>query len=220
MKIKIALLLLLLASATHAYAEIYKYIDNGKTYITDNISNVPEDKRSQIKTSSNTSSGNSNASDSHITGVYKCYVKAFTGSDSKDYKNLNISQAQFDELKIYMEKEYGLNESMICTFVTPNSRLSSPESTWALYKDSLLNGQIEDALGCFSLKSIKIYKDILAVLGKEKMKKIALEMQPIQKIKQDADSAKYRIKRNEGGREITYYIYFQNMFGNWRIENY
>ncbi len=45
-------------------------------------------------------------------------------------------------------------------------------------------------------------------------------MKPIQKITEDKGNAKYRIIRNVNGTEITFYIYFVNVLGNWKIDHY
>jgi hypothetical protein len=61
-------------------------------------------------------------------------------------------------------------------------------------------------------------------IGKEKIRQVALEMNPIQKISMEDNFAKYRIRRTEvhGGRshDITYYVTFSNILGEWRILNY
>ncbi len=56
------------------------------------------------------------------------------------------------------------------------------------------------------------------------MKKMAMAMKPIQKIEQDKLNAKYRIRKtqtvNGQEREITHYIYFVKVLGNWKIAQY
>ena len=67
-------------------------------------------------------------------------------------------------------------------------------------------------------KDIELYK----ILGKEKTKQIVSEMRPIEKITGDNERVKYRIKREEIIQEqthdITYYINFIKVYGEWRIE--
>ncbi|MDP3283649.1 MAG: ankyrin repeat domain-containing protein [Desulfobacterales bacterium] len=102
---------------------------------------------------------------------------------------------------------------------TPDSRLSSPEKTWEFYKQALLQWDLDLAAKCLlEKKDIEVYK----VLGKEKTKQIVSEMKPIEKIIGDNERVKYRINREEiiQGQtyDITYYIYFIKVYGEWRIE--
>jgi hypothetical protein len=102
--------------------------------------------------------------------------------------------------------------------IPPDPRFASPDMTWNLYKESLVKGDLESVLQCLSPNYALIQQQIFQPLGKEGMKKIGLEMRPIQKVKQDKETAKYRIRKNEKGKEITYYIQFINIEGNWKID--
>ncbi len=106
----------------------------------------------------------------------------------------------------------------------PDPRFSSPEKTWELYKNSLIDGNFDIALQCMTQSRAEKEKKIMDAMGKNRMKEIAEEMNPIQKIKEDAQSAKYRIKKAEKIKgkvhNITYYIYFHNIYGNWKIHEY
>ena len=66
----------------------------------------------------------------------------------------------------------------------------------------------------------KKYREIFSVLGKDKMKKMAEEMNPIEKIISDNRSTKYRIKRKMDRKDITFYLYFSNINGEWKIAQY
>ena len=78
-----------------------------------------------------------------------------------------------------------------------DSRYASPESTWSLHRNSLLKGDLKSAAKCFvascAIKYIKMYE----TLGVKKLKETAAGMQPIEKIRQDEDNAKYRIRRRD-----------------------
>jgi ankyrin repeat protein len=103
-------------------------------------------------------------------------------------------------------------------------RFSTPEKTWQLHKEALMNGDISLALECMTPERALEQKELYDALGKEKLREIAEEMRPIQKITQDQQSAKYRIRRKEeyGGEmvDITYYVYFAKVLGNWKIVLY
>jgi len=218
---------------TLVHAEFYKYIDkNGEIHFTDNILSVPENNRGQIKTYKEATS--TTRSDSAPTAKYsdqlnlsasdKCYLKMFgrifSGNVLTDYNAIGLTRDKFDQLKIEMQKRYGVNDETICASLTPDARFSSPDSTWALYKEALIKADIKQAMECFSLESVARYRAVFAALGKEKMKRMGLDMQPVQKITQSSTSAKYRIRRNEREQEITYYIYFGNEFENWKIQQF
>lgn len=103
--------------------------------------------------------------------------------------------------------------------VNPDKRFFSPEKTWETYRQALMAGDLDLALECHIPGDHK-YGKIFKALGKDKLKKMAEQMNPIGKITMDDMSAKYRITRNEKGNEISYYIYFSNMNGEWKIVQY
>lgn len=101
---------------------------------------------------------------------------------------------------------------------TPDSRLSSPESTWKLYIQALMQWDLGLAAKCVVEKQdIGMYIEF----GREKTKKIVSEMMMIEKINIDDKNAKYRMPReNINGEDITYDINFVKLFGEWRIERF
>ena len=103
--------------------------------------------------------------------------------------------------------------------VNPDKRFSSPEKTWETYRQALIAGDLDLALECHVPSNNK-YEQIFKLMGKDKLKKMAEKMNPIGKITLNDKRAKYRIKRNEKGNEITYYIYFSNINGEWKIVQY
>lgn len=80
-------------------------------------------------------------------------------------------------------------------------------------------GDLALALECHVPNNNK-YEQIFKVMGKDKLKEMAEKMNPIGKITLDNMRAKYRIARNQKGNEITYYIYFSNINGEWKIVQY
>ena len=103
--------------------------------------------------------------------------------------------------------------------VGSDKRFSSPEATWELYKKALIAGDIDLAMECH-LPGERRYRELYTALGKEEMKKIAEDMRPIEKVTASETSAKYRIKRLIEGNDITFYIIFDNIDGEWKIEHY
>jgi tetratricopeptide (TPR) repeat protein len=103
----------------------------------------------------------------------------------------------------------------------PDKRFSSPENTWDIYKKAFIEGDIETVKECYvpgGGVTIKAFREI----GKEQMKEIGETMGNIQKITGNEESAKYRIKKKEKFKDkeedITYYIYFQNIDGEWKMQ--
>ena len=101
----------------------------------------------------------------------------------------------------------------------PDPRFSSPEKTWALYKKALINGDFELAAKCHlrkNDKNLEMYKSI----GAEKTIEIVKTFPPLEKIAKDNERSKYRIKRKINDKDITFYVYFNNVFGEWKIEQF
>jgi hypothetical protein len=63
-------------------------------------------------------------------------------------------------------------------------------------------------------------REVFALLGKEKMQEIGEKMGNIGKISATEQEAKYRIRRIEGDKEITYYVYFYNLDGEWKMQEF
>lgn len=100
-----------------------------------------------------------------------------------------------------------------------DKRFSSLEATWQTYKKALLEGDIETVMACYVPGKWK-ERQIFSVLGKEKMREIGKGMGDIQKITGAENEAKYRIRRMEEGKEITYYVHFFNIDGEWKMEEF
>lgn len=143
---------------------------------------------------------------------------------NKALKILNIeidgtppSPAELDNYLTLISKKYGIKD--IFSF-SPDQMFSTPEKTWKIYRKALDNFDLELALKCHSLKTRNKYREIFSSLGSQKTKAIAAGMNSLEKIEADGRMAKYRLVRNENGKEITYKIFFTNYFGEWKIENY
>jgi hypothetical protein len=99
----------------------------------------------------------------------------------------------------------------------PDPTFSTPENTWAYYKKMLIEGEVEKALACHQPDSAEDYREIYKALGKDKTAKMVREMNEIEQITIDGQSAKYRLRREIDGELITFYVYFDNLFGEWKI---
>jgi len=91
-------------------------------------------------------------------------------------------------------------------------------------KAKLMNGDIEGAVGYFTLASQERYEEVFAALGAQ-LAPLVQNMQAIQLIYAKSGTIKYRIHKNEtyGGQTttLTYYIYFsQEAQGLWSIDTF
>jgi ankyrin repeat protein len=128
-----------------------------------------------------------------------------------------VTRKQVEYFKLMLQKELGF--STLDDLNSPDPRFSSPEKTWALYKNALINNELEIAAQCHLSKDdhhIRMYKKI----GMEKTTEVARNFRPIKRIVGDEHRSKYRIKKNINNQDIAFYIYFTNVFGEWKIENY
>ena len=210
------------------FGEDYKYIDkNGNVSFTDNILNVPEDQRQNAErrgdrqdSKERMSGGKASEarSSSKLSPKDLDLVKRLREAGLIDEKAVReMTPEKIRELKIMLKLSYGLEEDDVGK---KDPRFSSPESTWSAHKQALIDGDIEGAVACFVPNSAEDYRRGYQMLGKEEMKKLAREMKPIEKITQDDHHAKYRITRIVEGKDITFYIEFVNVLGNWKIDQY
>ena len=128
-----------------------------------------------------------------------------------------IPKKQLKYLKLILKQELGVNS--LDDINNPDPKFSSPEKTWEVYKAALIKGNLELAEECHihrNSNQITIYKKI----GVEKTKELAMNFRPIEKVYGDKERCKYRIKRYISGNDITFYIYFANVFGEWKIEQF
>ncbi len=139
-------------------------------------------------------------------------------------KDANLDKFKHEDvikIRQLFEAMYGIDIRLLRN---PDPKFSSPESTWQVYTQALESGNIELALSCLTPYFAEKQRELLKALGPEHMKEMAKELGTISVIKKDDKSAKYRNRQKEmyGGKEVemTYYVYFVNFFGNWRIQQY
>lgn len=128
-----------------------------------------------------------------------------------------IPKKQLEYFKLMLQHEF-----WITTFDdlnNPDPRFSSPEKTWALYKKALIDGELEMAAKCH-LRKNDHYIEMYKAMGAEKTSEAARNFRHIEKITGDEQRSKYRIKRNINDKDITFYVYFTNVFGEWKIARF
>jgi hypothetical protein len=102
----------------------------------------------------------------------------------------------------------------------PDPIFSSPEKTWGVYKKALSTYDLDLAIRCHAVNTREKYKNILTALGPDKIKEMVKNMNSLERISGDMNSAEYRLERKENSQMITYMVYFSNYFGEWKIEFY
>ncbi len=103
--------------------------------------------------------------------------------------------------------------------IGPDRRFSSPEKTWETYRSAIKAGDIDTMMECY-VPGTWQEREISAHLGTEKMREIGEKMGNIGKIIAGETEAKYRIRRMENDKEITYYIHFHNVDGEWKMREF
>lgn len=121
--------------------------------------------------------------------------------------------------KLVKELEKIASKRGLELIVGPDKRFSSPEKTWETYKNALVKGDIDTISECY-VPGQRKNREVFALLGKEKMKEIGEKMGNIGKISATEQEAKYSIRRIEGDKEITYYVYFHNLDGEWKMREF
>jgi hypothetical protein len=130
----------------------------------------------------------------------------------------NVPPEKLKELIEYLKRKSGVDN--VASIEKPDDRFSSPEKTWELYRSCFLAGDIEQVNTCLMPEFREKHDAIRKAMGDDKMKRRIEEMRPIEKVIEENGGAKYRIKRKMGDQDITFYIYFVEVFGNWKILRY
>jgi HEAT repeat protein len=146
--------------------------------------------------------------------------------------DLNMLMLQFEVADIYkaqnssqkyketIDRALRVAKSMSIEMVLGSDpRFSSPEKTWKLFVESLKKRDLNTVVECFSPMSQQKYREMFTLL-KEKLDEIASDMGKITMVKKEDDRAEYEILRTQKGQQISYGIYFVNVLGEWKIEQF
>ncbi|MDF1536335.1 MAG: hypothetical protein P1S46_07520 [bacterium] len=91
---------------------------------------------------------------------------------------------------------------------------------WNDFRGELSNSDIEGAVDKFSPYSADRYQKIFTTI-QSALPQMAADMADIEIIYVKGDSAKYRLRREENGQLVTYYLYFmRDPDGIWRIHKF
>ena len=162
---------------------------------------------------------------------YYIYVTDAGNNQVQKFDNYNEYITSLTNLGLNNPQGIAIDENLYQELIyiadTGNSRLLKaeipiipPDETWNDTKEALGTGNIELALENFDEASKERYSQIFTAIEAQ-LPTIISNMQAIELIYIRGDIAKYRIKREEGGQDITYYIYFnKDENGKWKIRNF
>lgn len=170
-----------------------------------------------------------NASASSVTESSEKAMEVYISKYSESYFSLSLGHVFYrfykengqDEKAKKLQKDlYKIAEKRGIKLITaPEKRFSSPEETWNVYRKALIEGDIDTAMECYILGR-KGPKKAFSFSNKGKTRGIGEKMGDIERITGNEQNAKYRIKRVENGKESTYYIYFYNIDGEWKMAEF
>lgn len=132
------------------------------------------------------------------------------------YKKQNENQKHKEAMDKALKMAKAMNIEMV---FGGDPRFASPEKTWQLFVTSLKKKDIDAALECFAPTSKQKYREVFTAL-KDKLYEIASGMEPIRLIKKEEGRAEYDILRKENGKVFSYGVYFVDMVGEWKIEQF
>jgi hypothetical protein len=99
-----------------------------------------------------------------------------------------------------------------------NLQFASPEQTWTLYKNALLEGDYELAEKCCcpgKTKHVFVYKR----MRESKRQQILQNIKSLEKVYLKKDEAKYKLIKNVNGVDVFSYVYFARIDNQWKIEH-
>jgi hypothetical protein len=111
------------------------------------------------------------------------------------------------------------NKDMSLKGSPADQQFSSPEQTWTLYKNALLQGNYELAIKCCcpdKTKQVLIFER----MSELKRQRILQNMISIEKISQQKDKAKYQMVRKVNGVDVISYVYFARIDNEWKIDDH
>lgn len=103
--------------------------------------------------------------------------------------------------------------------VAPDQRFASPEKTWEYLMSSLEQGDVETALSSFTPSLKEKRKSLFSKMSSNQMNKLAKSFSGFAKTKNsgDGDLREYVVLRRADDKDMLGFIYFTNIFGEWKI---
>ena len=159
-------------------------------------------------------------SQSHLSSEDRALIEVLKNQSliSQDMNEEQITHEYLDYLKLMLKEEWGVDD--VNSIGNPDPKFSSPEKTWSVYKNAMITADFESAYKCLMPRYEKKLRSIVKAVGDKRMSEQAKAMNPIEKVVLDENSAKYRLIRNIKGKDISFYVYFINIFGEWKIDKY
>jgi hypothetical protein len=220
-----------MVAVTLSQAEFYKYVDkDGNILFTDDLSRIPSDQRHHL--------GRYDDAPASPDRFARPRPHATPANCPLGWRDIQLTEKLIEmgvippdytcpperDLRFIanmLEKELGVSDILSWQ---ADPRYASPEQTWQVHVEAMISGDLDQALACFLPKRAAKQRQIFSAIGRQQLQEMATAMETIQVITKSDDRAKFRIRRreNHGGKAhtITYYIYFANVFGEWKIDKY
>ena len=103
--------------------------------------------------------------------------------------------------------------------VSSDINFSSPEETWAHFKNALIDGNYESAKDCYT-SSNKNRVNLFKKIGVSKTQKLIRQIKSIENVHLEKDKAKYQVVKDMQGVELITYVYFVKINNEWKIEKF
>ena len=106
----------------------------------------------------------------------------------------------------------------ILEYPSANQQFASPEQTWTLYKNALLEGDYELTEKCCcpgKTKHVFVYKR----MRESKRQQILQNIKSLEKVYLKKDEAKYKLIKDVNGVDVSSYVYFARIDNQWKIEH-
>lgn len=168
-----------------------------------------------------------NASASSVTESSEMTMQAYIAKYPDSYYSLLLRQMFY---KFYKENNQPERAKQLLTEIKniaqkrkmeiltePDKRFATPEATWKTYKNALIEGNLDESMGCFAPGESAIHKQTYEALGKDKMKEIGKDMGYVIRVSGDEQMAVYQIIRKEHGKNYSYEVRFYNIGGEWKL---
>jgi len=97
--------------------------------------------------------------------------------------------------------------------------LSSPEAAWDHFKTAMIAGNYAAALECCCPENTDFVQR-LTKFGQDKTNRVFRSVTSIEKVFQDNRSARYMVHRSINGTNLTTYVSFAKIAGQWKIASY
>lgn len=192
------------------------------TYIKQSPSNLASETMNFMlalgASSSTIDESSEKAMNTYLSKYPDSYYSLILGSAFyKHYKENGIIEKEKALLKELQEIAKKRRMELV---LGPDSRFSSPEKTFEIYKKALIAGNIEAVEECYVSEQSHKVRQMFRAIAKEKAKEIGTGFDSLQKITSNGKMATYKTLLKMNGQDIIRHINFRNIDGEWKMEEF